>query len=123
MEVVGSYLGHHQFLARLRDDERKKRELFKNDIYLNVVPLTLNVYEEIVYTLKMQDDKQFYCKNAYEYMKIIDNMLENNQIAIIAELVDNRICISISYEGKIYHSKELNSCNLRWLKANFSVVK
>lgn len=126
MEV---YLGHHQFLASLRDDEREKRELFKNGIQLNVVPVTLNVYENIENTMQViiaeKQKSSFYFRfsDSNDYKMFVNDLIKDNEIAITAELIDNEICISIYYEGKRYHPKELKSNNFRWFKSNFSVIK
>lgn len=126
MEV---YLGHHQILASLRDDEREKRELFKNDIQLNVVPVTLDVYKEIGYIMqiiiaeKQKSHFYFHFSNSNDYRMFVNDTIKDNEIVITAELIDNEICISIYYERKRYYPKELKSSNFRWFKANFSVVK
>lgn len=127
--VMEIYLGHHQFLASLRDDEREKRDLFKNGIQLNVVPVTLNVYEKIGYIMqiiiaeKQKSSFYFHFSDSNDYRMFVNNLIKDNEIDITAKLIDNEICISIYYEGKSYHPKELKSSNFRWFKANFSVVK
>jgi hypothetical protein len=127
--VMELYLGYHQFLASLRDDEAKKRELFKNGIKLNVVPVTLNVYKKIgdimqrIIAEKQKSSFYFRFLDSNDYRVFMNNLIKDNKIAITAELIDEKICISIYYEGKSYHPKELKSSNFRWFVANFSVIK
>lgn len=129
MLVVVGYLGRHQFLASLRDDERKKRELFKNGIRLNVVPVMLNVYRDIgniiqtIIAEKQKSSFYFTFSDPNDYKTFVDDLIKNKEIALTAELIDDKICISIYYKGEIYYPEELKSSNFRWFKANFSVIK
>lgn len=127
--VMELYLGYHLLLASLRDDEQKKRELFKNGIQLNVVPVTLNVYEQIgdimqhIIAEKQKSHFYFRFSDSNDYKMFVNDLIKDNEIVITAELIDNEICISIYYKGKSYHLKELKSSNFRWFNANFSIIK
>lgn len=127
--IAEVYLGRHLTSAIWRDDERKKRELFKNGIRLNVVPVTFDAYKEIGHIMqvimakKQKSSFHFTFSDSNDYRTFVDDLIKDNELAITAELIDEQICISIYYEGEDYHPKELKSNNFRWFESNFSIVK
>ncbi len=127
--IVGVYLGRHLTLAILRDDERKTRKLFLNGIRLNIVPATLNAYMkigDIMQNIIAKKQKSHFCftfLDPNEYVTFVDALIKDNKLAITAELIAERICISICYEGEYYHPKELEDISSRWFKFHFLIKK
>lgn len=120
--VMGVYYAKITALVAFTDNQLKIREIFKDDICLNLIPMSLDVYQKIVNILKTQGYKQF-CQdsNFEEYKKTVDKLIENNELALTAQLVEDVVIVSICYEGKNYQGFKCN--NFEFFVSNFSIVK
>lgn len=101
---------------------RKKAQLFEKNKYFSVIPTKkAKVYRRIVEILKMQEKEETNYTDL-ECKEFVQKMMDKEDLILIAELLEDEICISVLYIGNTYLDV-FKTKDYWWFKKNFSKIE